>query len=412
MTEDIIKGTILAIISGIWFVAWYYRIEIIIWLKKQKIKLFPVPFNLAFSIDSKEWLNSGHYYKEIIKNFNKLIDENNLWSLVKVIDFSDVYKFNSQKEAENFLNNKDLDLIIWWDFSWDNLKKNWENISKLNFKVTYKTINDSEWWIKKVISSDISSKIAEKNYNNWIIQEKESFEQVISIWNNLFDIALYIISISLKFSWNLDKSTKILEKHFDCLQKRKDVFIRHIYHHLINNYFIFVLDILYSVNKYRNKYKLWRDYCEKMLKLEQDNVFAITNIAYFEYKLWNVQESKKYVSIVKQKDPNSHTSIINIAFFYVLEKQYKNAFKWYEKLVGIKTENLKVNIIDVTEFLDAEYQKIWEKWFLYVIWFLNFHFWDKCLAKKDLEKFIKVSNNNEMKYMYRNAKKLLKLCKE
>lgn len=376
--------------------------------KRLWLKLAPATFNVAFSIEFKEWLNSWEYFKLLLKNFNKIITDEKLWDSIKVKDFSDIYKFENQTEAETFKKKKDLDLIIWWDFSNDILQEKWKwKVSELNLKFTYWILNDSKWNIWKLIKNDIWTKLAEKNYRK--IYEENNSNDIKIVWNNLSDMALYILSVSLKMQWNISKSTEILEKHLNNLLKRNDNFVRHIKIHLFNNYEIFINDIIFNTNKYNKekRYILWIDYCNKILTLFQDNFFAIANLAYFEYNTWNKYKAKQLVEIIKTKYWKSPCAIMDIWFFYLLDNKYKDALKWYNQLSSIKRETLDFEPIDTIAFLSNEYEKIKNPWLLFASWLLSYLYWDKTIAKKDLSNFIKIVDKDKANLMYNKAEKIL-----
>ncbi len=406
--SDLLIWFILLVIWWIWTVLWTYREMIFLNLKKLILKIFPATFNVAFSIEFKEWLNSWEYFKELMKNFEKKISDEDLNNVIKIRDFSEInYLFKNEKEAENFKKNKNLDLIIWWDFSNDNLKENWKKINNLNLKFTYWTLNDNKWNIWKLIKNDIWTKLAEKNYRK--IYEDNSYNDIQIVWNNLSDMALYILSVSLKMQWNISKSTEILEKHLSNLLKRNDNFVRHIRIHLFNNYEIFIKDIIFNTNKYNKekRYILWINYCNKILDLFQDNFFAITNLAYFEYNIWNKYKAKQLVETIKTKYSKSPCAIMDIWFFYLLDNKYKDAYKWYNKLSIIKRESLDFEPIDTIAFLSSEYDKIKNPWLLFASWLLSSLYWDKTIAKKDLSNFIKIVDKEKARLMHNKAEKIL-----
>ncbi len=108
--ETLLIGIITLLIGGMGKVFIYdNKKEIWIWIKKQKLKIFPVNFNIAFSLDFEEGLNSGQYFQQIKNNFQKIIDDAGLSENIKVIDFSDIQKFTIKKEAEKFRSKKNID---------------------------------------------------------------------------------------------------------------------------------------------------------------------------------------------------------------------------------------------------------------------------------------------------------------
>ncbi|MBU0731745.1 hypothetical protein KKC88_02595 [Patescibacteria group bacterium] len=401
ITESIISGLILLIIGGLGTACWTYRKQLYNWLRARKLQWFPANFNIALSIEFDEGLNSGSYFKQIKKNINQVLKEQDLDKYVVVQDFSDIKKFKNQEEAEKFRNKKDIDLIIWGDFTVDNLKKDGNNINKLNLSFTFGHPDDKEKRIGKMILADLRSRMARKNY--WNIIEHNSFEDIQIVSNNIFDLSIYTIALSLKIYGKIGKSIALLERLYNSLAKRNDDLIQSTAIHLIDDYTILVVE--FGLNK--KDFNKGIEFCNKILKLDVNNHFALTNLATFLYKQGKIAEAQKVVTELQQKYPSSTLTIVDLAFFKILEKNYKSAFKCYEKLVSIPVERLGFNPLEVVEFLNNEYQKNKEPALLYGSGILSYYFGDKIIAKNDLKLFLRKVNENSYKKMYRKAKKLI-----
>jgi len=160
ISEDTIVTSITAIIVAIISILpiksiYKNRQKIYNWFKKQRLIFFPVNFNIAFSLNFQEGINSGNYFKQIKKNIFNTIDNLNLQKQIKIRDFSDIKKFNNRNEAETFRNKKDIDLIIWGDFTNDFLKIDGENINEINLKFTYGHPDNETGSIGKMIKVDL-----------------------------------------------------------------------------------------------------------------------------------------------------------------------------------------------------------------------------------------------------------------
>ena len=224
--ETFFVGLGLATVGGIFKVLYDYRNSIHIWIKRQKLKLFPVNFNIALSLQFTEGLNSGNYFSEIKNNLQQALSEVGMDKLVRIVDFSDIQKFKNKEQAEKFRNKKDIDLIIWGNFSTDSLKKEGKGVNKLSINFTYGHPNDKEGKLGVMLLSDIRSKFAQKNY--WQIFEDNSFEDVSIISENLFDLAIYVIALTLKIYGKIGKSIMLFEKLHGRLALRQDEFIQNI----------------------------------------------------------------------------------------------------------------------------------------------------------------------------------------
>lgn len=164
MKENIVGGFILLLLAGLGKVIYDYRTPIYYFFIRLKLRILPVNFNIALSLSFEEGLNSGEYFKEIKKSLSKEIDKANLSNHIKIKDFSDIQRFSSKSEAEEYRNKKNIDLIIWGDFSSDALKRKGKSISDIHLKFTFGYPEDRENKIGAMLQLDFSSKLAQKNY--------------------------------------------------------------------------------------------------------------------------------------------------------------------------------------------------------------------------------------------------------
>lgn len=397
--ETLLPLLILAVISGLAKVIYEYRKGLVLWAKKQKLRFFPVDFNIAFSLDFKEGLNSGNYFDQIKKNFSNLINNTGLEKEIKIRDFSDVKKFSTNEEAEVFRNKKNIDLIIWGGFSNDSLKIDGQNISEINLKFTYGHPDDKEKRIGAMVLLDITSKLAIKNY--WKIIENSSYNDVKIVSNNIFDISTYILALTLKIYGRVEKSLNLFEKLYNNLSQRNDDFRNSIIPHLINCYHLVVINS--GINK--KEYEKGIIFCKKILSFNEYDFFALSNLAAFQYKNRNESEAENIVELLLKYYPKNPLTELDVAFFRILQKNYSNALKHYRNFLNFKT--IEFNPQEVIEFLYNEYQLRKDPALLFGSGIIAMQFTDKKIARKDLQLFLDKANQNSYKQMYRMAKRLL-----
>lgn len=399
--DTLIPLLIILILGGIGKVTYDYRKNIYLYFKRQKLNLLPIKFNVALSLNFNEGLNSGIYYQEIKRSLIKLIDENNLSNVVILRDFSDIKKFDSIEEAEEFRNKKCVDLIIWGGFSADGLKKDGEEIHKIDLKFTYgysKFEGDKENMIGKMLLADISSKFAIKNY--WQILDKNSSDDIEIITNNLFDLATYILGTTLKLSGRINTSLNLFEKLFDKLSLKNDKFQDQVIPHLLNCYEFYILDSAFN----KKNSNLGEQFCEKYLNIKPNNFFALANLALFQYRLGKEKDTEENVEKLLKFYPNLSTTEVNVAFIRILQKNYKNAYKHYQKLSSLR--QIDFNAQEVIEFLFSQYEIKKDPALLYGAGVLSFYFGDQILARKTFNEYLSKTSEKDCKSMYRNAKRL------
>ncbi len=375
--------------------------NIALFFRKLKIKFFPTKFNVALAVEFDKLMNSGKYYNEIRKNLLSILDDLNLSGIIRIEDFSDIYLFSNKKEAEKYREKKNLDLIIWGRFTSDELKINSRNINKINLKFTYvvpKFKQDKNNNIGRAIISDIISKIALKNY--WQIIEEQSFADVEIVSNNLTDISLYIIGLTLKFRGRLFDSMTIFEKLQQRLIIKNDNLLNGVNFHLIDVYTIFAIDGINLEDFVKTK-----KFCDKILAIDSVNKFALCNLALSEYRINGFEKSREVVDKALKLYPRDSVVEINVAFIRILQADYNNALKHYYNLLNFGING--VQLLLVIEFLCDEYEKTHEPAMLFASGFLSHYWGDNELAKIDLKKFLDEADEEKYKKMYRFAKKLV-----
>jgi len=396
--EALIPLLVITILGWIAWIVWHNRKTIIKWILRNKLRYFPINFNVAFSLDFKDGLNSGNYFDQIKKNINSIVDKTGLNKQIIIKDFSDIQKFNNKDEAEKFRNKKNIDLIIWGGFTNDTLKIKGENINEIELHFTYGHPDNRNRTIGKMLLLDIASRLAKKNY--WKIIESNSLEDVKIISNNIFDISIYILALTLKIYGRILESLKLFEQLHKNLVERKDDFSNEILPHLYNCYEIFVIE--YGIKK--KDWKIGKEYCFKILNIKKDDFFGLSNLAAFESRLGNNSEVENLVNKLLSLYPGNHITEVDVAYVRILQKNYNNAFKHYRNIISSDRTNLTQEVI---EFLCNEYDNKKEPALLYGIGVLSFYFWDKQLAKKNLSFFLEQANESDYKPMYREARRII-----
>ena len=398
--EYLIGALILAGVLCVTRIIWRNRRIISVWLRRQKLRHFPTNFNVALSLEFKEGLNSGNYYDQIKKNLITLIDETGMKGQVVLKDFSDIKIFNNKNEAESFRNRKGTDLIIWGSFSNDALKSGGEAISELKLHFTYGYPENKDKAVGKLLILDISSSMAKKNY--WKIIESSSFEDTKIVSKNIFDIATYILALTLKLYGRIGKSLSLFEKLYTNLVSGNDDFHKDIIPHLHNCYQLLIIEN----SIFGKDYNVGVELCDNIMQLDPSNFFGLTNKAVFLARLGKTKEAESVVEKLLVLYPKKPVTEVDAAYIRILQKNYTNAFKHYKRLAGLRAINF--NSQDVIEFLGGEYDKTKEPALLFGMGMVSCYFGDQVLAKNSFEQFIRKAREQDYKPMYREAKRILK----
>ena len=380
-------------------VCYDHRKPIALWLRRWRLRLFPVNFNLALSIEFDEGLNSGQYFQEIKKSLQIQLDNAGLSKFIILKDFSDIHKFENKQQAQDFLLKKNISLIIWGEFSKDGLKRDGELVSNINLNFTYGHPDTKDGKIGPAILLDISSSMALKNY--WEIVDSRSLQDVEIISSNIFDIAMCIVALTFKLYGKIDRSVDLFERLYSKLTAQQDDFRQQIIPHLMNCYFLMVTEIGIK----RKNFPLGRKYCERMLLHKPGDYFALSNLAVFQYKTGDEKGARESVEKLLSLYPGRPITEVDAAFFCVLREEYENVFGHY--CVIERVQDLDFDPLDVVEFLYQEYKLSKEPALLYGAGVISYYHGDLLLAQETFRKFLKLANERIYGSMCGNAQKLL-----
>lgn len=365
-----------------------------------QIRVLPAKFNLGISFkyyQDDELLRS--YHKEIIERLNELIDKNNLSKYVKINDFSDIKTFKNKEHAESYRNSKKIDLLVWGRLSSSKLQKNGESIVKPILNFTYGHPNDLNNNIGKALVNELSRVLATKEFVNEII-ESDSYNKIENLNLSIFEVSMYIIGLSMKLFGKIDSAMKLFESLMSNINDRNNYFSRGVIFHLSNIYELKLLSFTWIDKGFEEALEI----SNKYLKLDPNNIETIAAKAYSLFKLGRKIEAYENIRFLKQINPNSHITHIDLAFLYVVEGKYTQAFNEYETIENVKPEKLRINSIQVIEFLDRQVDLNPEEFgYLFGSAFLNFHFGDKVRAVEIFKRFIKIANKRTYKKMYNYA---------
>jgi len=372
------------------------------WIWKQgkffRYKFMPFNFDIAISIKSAEGLNSGQYYKQLNSDLKKLLNENNFTKKLIIKNFTDIIYFEDNQDALKFVKKNKLNLLIWGEFSADNLKQNGENINELNLNFTFLHPQDVQGLLGQTIWADVA---ANNNLNGgWKIHENNSFIEVKIISRNLFDISIYTIALTLKLFRDFLLSAELLEgllKNITDDKQLKDA----VTFHLINCYEILSFNCL----KDKRDYKLGEKYLLKILALDSSSYVVKSNLALCKFQNGDSISGEKLIEEVYKQSPHSPIGKLSFAFLSIRKKNYKKAYRMYQKFFEIKEPSFEP--LEAIDFLNSEYEKNKDPAYMYGSAILNYLYKDQTLGIRDLRKFIKKADKNTMSDMVKRATQLI-----
>lgn len=361
--------------------------------------------------------------KIITTTFSKVSDKLkslNLLNLIKLKEIG-VDIFNTKEEAEKFLLKREYSLIIHGTvyggnensiFKYD-LKNFFYTCRLLHIRNDSTTIN--------IFRNDLNLIIANRE---WIIEESNDNIDTYKVANNLVEIILSIIAISLSQSIeHLKLSIKLIETILPILQSKFDPnyklpkentkslvpidFIRSgRLRYILNSCYISI------ANNYVMREE-WLDALEisrKGYKVGADRLDCLSIMALASYFLNDIPNSIKYTDEINSYSEDHHIFLLNKAFFAIIQEDYKKIPQYYDKLRRkINSENKYVveRAIKFLENREAENPK--EFAFLFSIGILNYNYIDKDRGKVLLNDFLhKVNNIEKYSDLIKVSQKILK----
>lgn len=401
ITEQVIASVLVFLLTVV--LVFICKKYFVLFFKRLKLKFLPVKFNVALSIDSKDGYNSGNYYTEIKNQLNQSIDDNSLRNYIEINDLVDIRKFDNKIEAENFIKNRDLDLVVWGSLGTDNLKKDGKIINDLTLNFTYRHPDDGASKISSMLVLDFKSKFSVKKY--WRIVEENSYDDIKVVTNNIFDLSTYILGTTLKFSGKFKESLGLFESLYFKLIRENDPFSEHVKPQLVNCYEIFIAHF----GSRKDKNLDGELYCQKYLEVMPNSEFGISNLAFFQFKLGKKEDAKNNVDKLQLLYPNKAVTDADIAFFNILNKNYKEAYRSYEKISQFRLDRLGFNPLYIVESLFDQYELTKESGFLYGAAIFSFYFGDRTLAVESFNQFLSKKLNKNYSRMLSKAKRLAKV---
>lgn len=306
-----------------------------------------------------------------------------------------------------------MDVLVWGRFS-TSMKNEGEEFNKIDLNFTFNHRDDEKGIISEMIKMDIVSKVKnsankETELENYIkIQEKASYKDIRLVSERVSFLSIYISTLIMKISGvegSVERCIKVYEK---IMRSNIKFNKKEIYTHLINCYELQIFKLGIS-NRFRELFELSR----KLYELEPENCNALIALSYSGYKIGKIQESKLAVKECYRLYPILDAPTLNAAFFDIIEKDYKSAFKKYSRIQ--ENRDLNLNCVQVNKFFEEEFSKSnYDPAFLYANAVMSKLSVNEIVAREDFSKFIdevekmdEIRKNN-YKEMYRDAKKKIK----
>ena len=335
--------------SAVWFLGrkgWFYRDKI-------RIAIHP------------KLLEEDRNLEKALRTSIKL---GNLGHLLKIFVIPSDVCFEDRKAVEKYVCEQHLNLVIWGDCLTG--KQDNKDVSQyiLYFSYSFSCKQGHEEPVRYVLSKDFRA-ISVQRY--WKVQRENALTEIQIVGNNLAEVSLYMVGVCLLSKGDIQRGVLIFEELFrrlNCAEKRKlQIFNR------VKNYLISLCNFISVVEwaEMHNR-KNSRIYAEKVLAIDDNNYDCHARLALYDYIEGNVLGSKRHVRRCESINRYHPCTLLDKAFFCLLDKKYKSAAKIYKRISSMPVDGFMA--FETAAFLEEEYEKKGEIAFLFGIGMLTIQF--------------------------------------
>ena len=402
---------------------WYFFISflllLILWtIYSGRIPLRP-KFTVVFCLKSKD-AKSDKYIQDTISIIKQELDKLNLLGKIKIKPIGEDI-INNKKEAHNYRENYNLDLVIWGEVFYG--KKGGEEL--YDFRRLFFTCKIPSSMVEANLSelfkTDINIAIVNRDWN---IYELNSLPDIEKISGHLNEVIMYILGlIYCQYFEYAEDSTVILERLFEILtikktgeqikedKERKTVKLSSM---LRKGRILAILLITYKKLGFSffktKRYDKSFFYLNKFISYEKKDIEVLAALAECSFYLTNdIKDAKIYTDEIKKVDRHNEIYLFDNAFFGIWGKNYNSALFFYGEIVK-RRKKITPNIVTkVIAFLDErKTENPQELAYDFAIGFLNYHFIQNEIGRQELKEFVeKTKNKTEYNEMVLNATLLL-----
>jgi tetratricopeptide (TPR) repeat protein len=154
--------------------------------------------------------------------------------------------------------------------------------------------------------------------------------------------------------------------------------------------------------------KKWNKVLEnanKLLGIDDREITGLLHKAIALARLGEKKESEKVVNKLLEQYPDRAITNVNVAYFRVVNKQYKAALKSYKK---IRLCYLDFEPLEVIEWLEDELDRYPKEYgYLFGAGYLNFHYRDEKRGLDQLKEFVQKANIEPYRKMWGEADRIV-----
>ena len=357
-------------------------------------------FNVVFCVKTKT-PKSSRYIENTISQIKIELDKIGLLEKFRFIILGfDAIK--DKRDAENFREKYDLDLIIWGElFSGCSSEIEACDFKKLFY--TYKIPgNIVAGKLTDLYKKDINISIFKRD---WYIYDNNSIPDTEKVSSNLTEIIQFIIGlIYLQNNEMFEDSISILENLYLKLEQKTKNELPLIDNKIMNISMSSdmlrksrLLTILIEVYKNfgsffieNHKFDKGCFYLEKYIQFKKPDVNVLSALAYGKFFLKDIESAKKFTDDIRKVDKNDPVYLLNKGFFGIYDKNYSSALYFYKEVSrnkNITDHTIGTKVIAFIDNMKRENSR--ESAYDFAIGVLNYFFCQQKIGRTELRQFIK-----------------------
>ncbi|NUN69571.1 MAG: hypothetical protein HUU02_07650 [Bacteroidetes bacterium] len=382
--------------------------NIIFWAFDSGRLVFPSKkITIAFALKPIKPESHSIIEQTILKLFEKLKSIGAANKFRVLVIGSDIFSTNEQ--AEKYVKKKKVKLVIHGNV-WNEKKGDAYIFDLKNFFFSYMIGAGKNSPQYELIQNDINLMLVNRD---WRIEEINSLSDLDKVSNNLVEIVLSIVAISLatfpgenaKLSISLiEQLLPFLDKHLkpeerkirvkkdNTLEISINVLRSGRLRTILHDCYIIVGDTLLQKEEYKESFH----HFEKALKIGGAPLQSLTGMAVSSYFLKNIDDAWHYSEELQKLNKHHPNYAVNLAFLSIVKRQYSEAEKYYEIARSIikkmSSEPRKQYVSNIVSFLNQRLSETpSEIGYNYAIGILIYNFIDKEKGKIQLRKFYSIA---------------------
>lgn len=304
------------------------------------------------------------------------------------------------EEAHKILFSTGARLIVYGDIDQGTLDgQEVKGFKSISFTLKHRTLHPLE---KKAVAEDIGSALA---YRAFAVKGNNSFIENDVVANNLTEVALFFVALSLTLESSLDIAISILKDLYrdinDSLNLNKRAPHLNNFLRAIRRCYAVTLEAKFTKfynsqlvgnvtdRNYDDQFRYGAELLAELRNVDPERSSFPLRQAIFNLHFGNVDQAFRNISEAKRlaaaNDPAPHYSF---AFLCLWRKQFKRVISEYGKV--IRTDNHVFDLYSsVLDFIQSFYQRYPERpEFIFALGFMNQNFFDIGQAISDYSEFL------------------------